>query len=449
MKNVEHTMKDRKLDVCCGQIAEERGIENEDEGWTLGNNTGGQTMEEGRMKREAKKAKDRKAKAKGMINNAESFMLDAQTKSKIIARVFPAVFLAFILFSATVVPVHAARIKELGYLNGVRNNQLIGYGLLVGLNGTGDKSNTLFTNQSLANMLDSLGVKVDARATKVNNIAAVMITANLPPFAKIGNKIDATVSSLGDAKSIEGGVLMLSQLRGADGEIYAIAQGPVTVGGYLASGQGATVQKNHPTVGRIVNGVSIEREISYENLRTDSMMISLKDPDFTTARRIAERINEVFRGAASAKDGGTINIILPPDMKNNPVKFISMVENIDVKPDILAKIVVDEKTGTIVIGENVRISTVAISHGNLSVQIKEDEKVSQPLPFAKGETVVTPETVIRVEEQMGRFYLMEGGITIKELIKALNAAGVSTRDVITILQTIKASGALHAELEVI
>ena len=160
---------------------------------------------------------------------------------------------------------YAARIKELGYLNGVRNNQLIGYGLLVGLNGTGDKSNTLFTNQSLANMLDSLGVKVDARSTKVNNIAAVMITANLPPFAKIGNKIDATVSSLGDAKSIEGGVLMLSQLRGVDGEIYAIAQGPVTVGGYLASGQGATVQKNHPTVGRIVNGVSIEREISYEN----------------------------------------------------------------------------------------------------------------------------------------------------------------------------------------
>ena len=342
-------------------------------------------------------------------------------------RLLPVCFLLFSVFlfsvASTVIPAYAARIKELGYLNGVRNNQLIGYGLLVGLNGTGDKSNTLFTNQSLANMLDSLGVKVDARATKVNNIAAVMITANLPPFAKIGNKIDATVSSLGDAKSIEGGVLMLSQLRGADGEIYAIAQGPVTVGGYLASGQGATVQKNHPTVGRIVNGVSIEREISYENVKTDSMMISLKDPDFTTARRIAERINEVFRGAASAKDGGTININLPADMKANPVKFISMVENIDVKPDILAKIVVDEKTGTIVIGENVRISTVAISHGNLSVQIKEDEKVSQPLPFAKGETVVTPETAIKVEEERGRFYLMEGGITIKELVKALNAAG--------------------------
>jgi flagellar P-ring protein FlgI len=404
---------------------------------------------DGRGEMEVKELRGEKIKDDKTKSKSKSFVLDAQTKSKIIARVFPVVFFAFVFFASAVIPAYAVRIKELGYLNGVRNNQLIGYGLLVGLNGTGDKSNTLFTNQSLANMLDSLGVKVDARATKVNNIAAVMITANLPPFAKIGNKIDATVSSLGDAKSIEGGVLMLSQLRGADGEIYAIAQGPVTVGGYLASGQGATVQKNHPTVGRIANGVSIEREIPYENLRTDSMMISLKDPDFTTARRIAERINEVFRGAASAKDGGTINIILPVDMKNNPVKFISMVENIDVKPDILAKIVVDEKTGTIVIGENVRISTVAIAHGNLSVQIKEDEKVSQPLPLAKGETVVTPETAIRVEEQMGRFYLMEGGITIKELIKALNAAGVSTRDVITILQTIKASGALHAELEVI
>jgi flagellar P-ring protein precursor FlgI len=393
--------------------------------------------------------KDGKAKVDTPRSRVKSIVLDAHTKSKIIARVFPVVFCVFVFVASAIIPAYAVRIKELGYLNGVRSNQLIGYGLLVGLNGTGDKSSTLFTNQSLANMLDSLGVKVDARSTKVNNVAAVMITANLPAFAKIGNKIDAVVSSLGDAKSIEGGVLMLSQLRAADGEIYAIAQGPVTVGGFLASGQGATVQKNHPTVGRIVNGVSIEREISYENAKTDSMIISLKYPDFTTARRIAERVNEVFRGAAFAKDGGTININLPADMKANPVKFISMVENIDVKPDILAKIVVDEKTGTIVIGENVKISTVAISHGNLSVQIKEDAKVSQPLPFAKGETVVTPETAIKVEEERGRFYLMEGGITIKELVKALNSAGVSTRDVITILQTIKASGALHAELEVI
>jgi len=406
-------------------------------------------MKEGSEMRKAKVLEERKAKAQEINGTSKSFLLDAQTKSRIIARVFPVLFCFIVLCAFFATFAQGARIKELGTINGVRNNQLIGYGLLVGLNGTGDKANTLFTNQSLANMLDSLGIKVDPRSTKVTNVAAVMITANLPPFAKAGNKIDATVSSLGDAKSIEGGILMLSHLRGVDGEVYAVAQGPVTVGGFLATGQGATVQKNHPTVGRIANGVTVEREISYDNLRTDSITVALRDPDFTTARRVAERINETFKGTAVAKDGGSVNISLPADMKSNPVRFISIIENLDVKPDVLARIVVDEKTGTIVIGENVRISTIAISHGNLSVQIKEDEKVSQPLPMAKGETVVTPQTAIKVEEERGRFYLMEGGITIKELVKALNAAGVSTRDVITILQTIKASGALHAELEVI
>ena len=376
------------------------------------------------------------------------FNLDRNTKSRIVAKVFPAVCLLVMCYACIIAPAYAVRIKELGNVNGIRDNQLIGYGLVVGLNGTGDKSNTLFTNQSLANMLENLGVKVDPRSTKINNVAAVMITANLPPFARIGSKIDATVSSLGDAKSIEGGILMLSQLRGVDGEVYAIAQGAVTVGGFLATGQGATIQKNHPTVGRVANGVAIEREIQYENLGSGLMTIALNEPDFTTARRVAERINESFRGSAYAKDGGTINLTIPPDMIGNPVRFISMVENLDVKPDILARIVVDEKTGTIVIGENVRISTVAISHGNLSVQIKEEENVSQPLPLARGETVVTPETTMRVEEEKGRFYVVDGGITIKELVKALNATGISTRDIITILQTIKASGALHAELEV-
>jgi flagellar P-ring protein precursor FlgI len=378
------------------------------------------------------------------------FTLNQKTKSKIIARVFPVLCTVFMFCTAALVqPVYAARIKELGYINGVRSNQLIGYGLIVGLNGTGDKSNTLFTNQSLANMLESLGVKVNATATKVNNIAGVMVTANLPPYAKVGNKVDITVSSIGDAKSIEGGILMLTQLKGADGETYAIAQGAIVTGGYLASGQGATVQKNHPTVGRIANGASIEREISYESLRTDAIMIALKEPDFTTARRVAERINDIFAGSSYAKDGGTVTVTLPGDMKANPVKFLSIVENLDVKPDTLARIIVDEKTGTVVIGENVRISTVAISHGNLSIQIKEDQKVSQPLPFAKGETVATPDTAIKVEEEKGRWYLVEGGITIRELVKALNATGISTRDIITILQTIKASGALHADLEVI
>jgi flagellar P-ring protein FlgI len=343
----------------------------------------------------------------------------------------------------------AARIKELANISGVRSNQLIGYGLVVGLNGTGDKRTTIFTTQTLANMLDKMGVRIDATQTKVNNIAAVTVTADLPPFAKAGNKIDAVVSSIGDAKSLEGGVLLLTPLRGADGEVYAIAQGSMVVGGFSASGAAASVQKNHPTVGRVPNGVTIEKEIAYNQFKSDSIVISLKMPDFTNTERVVERINGAFRGSAVAENGGTITVAIPDEMRAEPVKFLSMLENLEVKPDSQAKIVVDEKTGTIVMGENVRIATVAIAHGNISIQVKEDQKVSQPLPFSSGETVATPDTKIKVEEEKGHFILMEGGVTIKELINGLNAIGVSTRDVIVILQTIKAAGALHAELEVI
>ncbi|HVN98155.1 MAG TPA: flagellar basal body P-ring protein FlgI [Syntrophorhabdaceae bacterium] len=378
-----------------------------------------------------------------------TLVLDAATKSRIIARVFHVFALVCIYLVCLAATPYAARIKDLAYVNGVRTNQLVGYGLVTGLRGTGDKANTIFTTQSLANMLENMGVRVDPTAIKVNNIAAVVVTANLPPFAKIGNRIDVTVSSIGDARSIEGGVLLITQLKGADGEVYGVAQGPVVVGGFLASGQGATVQKNHPTVGRIANGATIEREVEYGNFKMDSTTLSLKMPDFTTAKRVADRINEVFAEAAFAKDGGTVTVETPQSLKANPVKFLSAVENLEVAPDVAAKIIVDEKTGTVVIGENVKISTVAIAHGNLSVQIKESEKVSQPLPFTQGQTVVTPDTTMKVEEEKGKFYLMESGVTIRELVNALNATGVSSRDVITILQTIKASGALQAELEVI
>jgi len=354
---------------------------------------------------------------------------------------------AFLLFMAGMAD--AARIKEMGYISGARSNQLIGYGLVTGLSGTGDKSNTIFTNQSLANMLETMGIRVDPKSTKVNNVAAVMVTCNLPPFARIGSKVDVTVSSIGDAKSIEGGVLVTTPLKGADGQVYAMAQGPMVVGGFLASGQGASVQKNHPTVGRIANGATVEREVISEEYKGSEIMIALKMPDFTNARRIADRINETFGGAAHAKDAGTVNVAIPLNMRNNPVQFLSVVENLDIKTDMQAKIVVDEKTGTVVIGENVRVSTVVISHGNISVQIKEDARVSQPMPFGQGQTVVTPDTQIKVREDRGKFYLLEAGISIRELVNALNATGISTRDVITILQTIKASGALHAELEVI
>lgn len=375
-----------------------------------------------------------------------SFFIEQARLKKWVATLILSIIL---LFATVTGKSNAARIKDLAYINGVRSNQLVGYGLVVGLNGTGDKSNTIFTNQSLANMLEKMGVRIDPKLTKVNNIAAVTVTADLPPFGKVGNKIDATVSSIGDAKSLGGGVLLLTQLKGADGEVYAMAQGPLVVGGFLASGTGATVQKNHPTVGRVPNGVTIEREISYADMKTDSLLISLKTPDYTTARRMAERINQAFVGAAYAKDGGSIAVTTPDEQKPNPVKFVSMIENLDVKPDNMARIVVDEKTGTVVMGEHILISTVAISHGNITVQVKEDANVSQPLPFAKGRTVATPDTQIKVEEDRGRWVVIPEGTTIREMVNAMNATGVPTRDIITILQTIKAAGALYAELEVI
>jgi len=393
------------------------------------------------------------SRAKYTINKTESqregmITLGCKIQATLKRAVTLIIFIV-LFFAAVTDESNAARIKDLAYINGVRSNQLVGYGLVVGLNGTGDKSNTIFTNQSLANMLEKMGIRIDPTKTKVNNIAAVTVTADLPPFGKVGNKIDASVSSIGDAKSLGGGILLLTQLKGADGEVYAMAQGPLVVGGFLASGTGATVQKNHPTVGRVPNGVTIEREISYADMKSDSLLISLKAPDYTTARRMAERINQTFVGAAFAKDGGSVAVTTPDEQKSNPVKFVSMIENLDVKPDNMAKIVVDEKTGTVVMGDNVLISTVAISHGNITVQVKEDTNVSQPLPFARGRTVATPDTQIKVEEDRGRWVVIPEGITIRELVNAMNATGVPTRDIITILQTIKAAGALYAELEVI
>jgi flagellar P-ring protein precursor FlgI len=376
----------------------------------------------------------------------KSFFMNQLIRKQLVLLI---ILLIILFFAGVIDESHAARIKDLSYINGVRTNQLVGYGLVVGLNGTGDKSNTIFTNQSLANMLEKMGIRIDPTKTKVNNIAAVTVTADLPPFGKVGNKIDAVVSSIGDAKSLGGGILLLTPLKGADGEVYAIAQGPIVVGGFLASGTGATIQKNHPTVGRIANGVTIEREISYADMKTDSFNISLRTPNYTTAIRMAERINQSFTGAAYAKDGGTITVKTPDELKTNMVKFVSIIENLDVKPDNTAKIVVDEKTGTVVMGESVLISTVAVSHGNITVQVKEDANVSQPMPFARGRTVATPDTQIKVEEDKGRWVVIPEGITIRELVSAMNATGVPTRDIITILQTIKAAGALYAELDVI
>jgi flagellar P-ring protein precursor FlgI len=376
---------------------------------------------------------------------------DMRTKTPPAARVLAAALVALCFHACLAAGTcHAARIKDIAYVNGVRPNILIGYGLVVGLKATGDKAQTRFTTQSLANMLERMGVTVEAKATKVNNVAAVMVTCELPPFARVGNRVDATVSSMGDASSLEGGVLLMTPLKGGDGTAYAVAQGPITVGGFAVEAKGASVNKHHPTVGRIAHGALGEQEGEFEALRGDTVTISLMRPDFTNVRKVVERINGTFRRCATAPDGGSISLLVPEEYRGDKVKFLSIIENLDVRPESQAKVVVDEKTGTIVIGEDVRIATVAISHGNINVEIKENAKVSQPLPFSNGgQTTVTPDTAMKVEEQKGHFYHLQGGTSIKELVNALNAIGVSTRDVIIILQTIKAAGALQAELEVI
>ena len=345
----------------------------------------------------------------------------------------------------------AARIKELADINGVRENQLVGYGLVVGLDGTGDGKKSLFTVQSMVSMLEKMGVTINPSEIAVANVAAVMVTAALPPFAKSGNRIDVLVSSIGDAKNLQGGTLLMTPLKAANGRVYAVAQGPVSTGGFQATGAGAGVQKNFPTVGRVVGGALVEREIELDlNSRRD-LTLSIRDPDFTTAMRMTKAINALFYDhIAEARDAGTVRIKVPMAYLGNIVGLVSMIEKLDVNPDMGAKVVINERTGTVVMGENVRISTVAIAHGNLSIVIKESPQVSQPLPFSEGgQTVVTPNTDVSVKEETKQLVLVDAGASIGDVVSALNALGVSPRDLIAIFQAIKAAGALQAELEVI
>jgi flagellar P-ring protein FlgI len=350
--------------------------------------------------------------------------------------------------------VEATRIKDIANIGGVRSNQLIGYGLVVGLNGSGDRGQGSggkdFYVQSLASMLEHMGVTVNPQDIKVKNVAAVMVTTQLPPFARPGNQLDVTVSSLGDAKSLQGGTLLLTPLRGVDGTVYAVAQGPLSLGGFAASGAGARVQKNHPTVGLIPGGAMVERGISMNLSGREQVTITLNQPDFTTAQRIARAINSATAdGTARPVDSGTIAVAVPPTWQGNMVDLVARLETLEVTPDTIAKVVLDERTGTVVMGENVRISTVAVSHGNLSIQVREQPSVSQPLPFSGGQTAVVPDTQVTVEEEQRRLIVVQGGATIGELARALNAMGVSPRDLIAIFQAIKAAGALHATLEII
>jgi len=345
----------------------------------------------------------------------------------------------------------AVRIKDLADIKGVRQNQLVGYGLVVGLDGSGDGDDSPFTTQSLAALLDKMGITVNPDDIEGDNVAAVMVTADLPPFARVGSKIDTLVSSIGGAENLQGGTLLLTPLKAANGKIYAVAQGPVSTGGFQARGSSAGVQKNFPTVGRVVGGAIIERELSFEFNAKDSLCLALRSPDFTTASRVALAINTaVLHQAAKTPDAGTIEIKVPKTYLGKVVEFVAMVENLDVTPDVESKVVINERTGTVVMGENVRITTVAIAHGNLSIQIKESQNVSQPLPFSRGgQTVVSPDTNLAVKESKNPLYLLRSGVSIGEVVRALNALGVSPRDLISIFQALKAAGALQAKLEII
>lgn len=348
----------------------------------------------------------------------------------------------------------AARVKDLVQIDGVRDNQLLGYGLVTGLDGTGDDSSTIFTNQSLASMLQRLGITVnpaDVDDMKAENVAAVMVTAVLPPFARGGNKLDVKISSMGNAESLRGGTLLMTPLKGPDGQVYAVAQGEVSVGGFSFGGAGGGgVQKNHPTVGMIAGGALVEREVAVDVLQQTRFRAALRSPDFSTANRIVEGINAAFGPqTAVALDGGTLEIVIPPGMASNPVAFLSRVEEITVDPDSYARVVLNERTGTVVMGEHVRIATVAISHGNLSIQIKERLGVSQPQPFGRGVTVVVPDTEVEVAEEDRQLMVVESGVSIGEVVRGLNSIGVSPADLIAIFQAIKAAGALQAELQII
>jgi len=342
------------------------------------------------------------------------------------------------------------KIGNVTRIQGIRDNQLIGYGIVVGLAGTGDSSRSQATVQSVANMMGEFSIDVTPDQIRSKNLAAVMLTADLPPFIHSGDRIDVTVSSMGDADSLQGGTLVMSPLEAANGEIYAVAQGPVSIGGFNVQSGGSSVRKNHPTVGRIPNGALVEKEIKFD-LNKDHLNLLLQNPNFKTADNIAKALNKKleYSNIAQARDAGTVRVNVPDEFEGRVVDFIAQVNNTEVRSNIEAKIVIDEKTGTIVLSHNVRISTVAVAHGNISVTIKTREEVSQPPSFSEGETEKTEETDIQVSEEEGNIVMISNENTIEDLVSALNTIGATPRDIVSIIQKIKAAGALHAKLELI
>jgi flagellar P-ring protein precursor FlgI len=366
-------------------------------------------------------------------------------------RIAAAVLAAITAFAP--VPAFAfSRIKDLVAVEGVRDNMLVGYGLVVGLNNSGDSlQNAPFTQQSLTTMLERLGVNTRGETMQTKNVAAVMVTSNLPAFAAQGMRIDVSVSALGDAKSLQGGTLLVTPLFGADGEIYSLAQGPVSISGFVASGAAASVTRGVPTAGRISNGAIVEREIGFHLADQTSLKLSLRNPDLATATRIASAVNTYLgNNIATVTDPATVRLVVPPGYKNGVIGLLNDVQELKVNPDEPAKVVIDEDSGVIVMGADVRISTVAIAQGNLTIRVTETPEVSQPAPFSKGKTTVVPRTAIQIDDGKGnKMAVLDSGVSLQKLVDGLNALGVGPRDIISILQAIKAAGALQADIEII
>ena len=365
------------------------------------------------------------------------------------SRIRRVTLLVFVLALFLALPAGAVRLKDIASFGGVRTNDLIGYGLVVGLQGTGDKSSSQFTIQSMANMLESMGVKVDRAALKPKNVAAVMVTVKMPASARPGSRLDATISSVGDASSLLGGVVLMTPMKGVDGGVYALCQGPLAVGGFSAGGDAAQANKNITTVGRIPGGAVIERSVPFAFNEQKDIAIQLAVEDFSTAKQVADSLNKAIGGQyAHAQDASSVRLTVPPRYQGDIVTLMASLENLEVRPDSRAKVVVDEKTGTVVLGANVSLSKVAVSHGNLNVVVAEQPQVSQPGAFSQGQTAIAPATEIGVREEQRRLVLMDGA-SIQELVDGLNAIGATPRDLISILRTMKSAGALHADLEVL
>jgi flagellar P-ring protein precursor FlgI len=346
------------------------------------------------------------------------------------------------------VSANAARLKDLADVEGVRGNHLVGYGIVVGLEGTGDKRGANFTPQSMANLLERLGIRVDPKTLNLANVAAVMVTAELPAFSRPGSKIDVTLSSMGDAKTLQGGVLLMTPLKGADGNVYAVAQGGISLGGFVvATAGGDSAQKNHSNVARIPLGATVERGIPFDLFASGQVRIILRQPDFVTVTRVQQAINGYF-GSEKAKALDSASVLIPLDaaLAEAPIFLIARLEQLEVQPDVPAKVVVNERTGTIIIGENVQVSKVALAHGNLNITIKAETQVSQPNALGQGNTEVVQNQEIDVAEEGGQLRVVQNGVSLGEVVKGLNSLGATPRDLIAIFQALKEAGALQAEL---